>query len=54
MTYKLVKQSSLFECEPHGVFLVEENLFIPFAEENVDYQRYLLWLEEGNEPLPAD
>lgn len=27
---------------------------IPFDPANTDYQQYLLWLEEGNEPLPAD
>ena len=25
-----------------------------FDEANTDYQAYLKWLEEGNEPLPAD
>ena len=28
--------------------------FIPVANENTDYQEYLEWLEEGNEPEPAD
>ena len=23
-------------------------------EENIDYQAYLKWLAEGNQPLPAD
>ena len=27
---------------------------IPFSEDNTDYQEYLAWLAEGNEPLPAD
>ena len=27
---------------------------IPFSNENTDYQAYLKWLEEGNEPLPAN
>lgn len=27
---------------------------IPFDPANTDYQAYLKWLEEGNEPLPAD
>ena len=29
-------------------------LSIPIALDNTDYQAYLKWLEEGNEPLPAD
>lgn len=31
-----------------------DNAFIPFDPANTDYQEYLKWLEEGNEPLPAD
>ena len=31
-----------------------DNAFIPFDSANTDYQDYLKWLEEGNEPLPAD
>ena len=29
-------------------------LTIPFDPDNTDYQEYLAWLAEGNEPLPAD
>ena len=31
-----------------------DGAFIPFDLDNTDYQAYLKWLDEGNEPLPAD
>ena len=31
-----------------------DNAFIPFNESNTDYQVYLAWLDEGNEPEAAD
>ena len=31
-----------------------DNAFIPFDPANTDYQAYLKWLSEGNQPLPAD
>ena len=33
---------------------LSDNAFIPFDPDNTDYQEYLKWLDEGNEPLPAD
>ncbi len=33
---------------------LSDNAFIPFDPANTDYQAYLKWLEEGNEPLPPD
>ena len=31
-----------------------DNAFIPFDPANTDYQQYLAWVAEGNEPLPAE
>lgn len=36
------------------VLRLADNAFIPFDEGNTDYQAYLAWLAEGNQPLPAD
>ena len=33
---------------------LSDNAFIPFDPANTDYQAFLLWKSEGNEPLPAD
>ncbi len=37
-----------------SVLWVDKNMGIPFDPANTDYQEYLTWLAEGNEPLPAD
>jgi hypothetical protein len=31
-----------------------DNAFIPFDEQNVDYQEYLKWVSDGNQPEPGD
>lgn len=33
---------------------IESTKFIPFDPANTDYQAFLLWKSQGNEPLPAD
>jgi hypothetical protein len=33
---------------------LSDNAFIPFDSANTDYQQFLRWCEEGNQPLPAE
>lgn len=36
-----------------GIIRIEDELFIPFDQDNTDYQDYLKWVAEGNTPLEA-
>ena len=36
------------------IIRLADNANIPLFEGNQDYQEYLMWVAEGNEPLPAD
>ena len=33
---------------------LSDNTFVPFDPANTDYQQYLKWLEEGNQPTTVD
>jgi hypothetical protein len=56
--YKLInpfpKAVDMGFTQPHTVLRLSDNSFIPFAEDNTDYQAYLEWVAEGNTPEPAD
>jgi hypothetical protein len=51
----MYKQVKNINGSPADVVLrMPDNASIPFDPANTDYQAYLEWLAEGNEPLPAD
>ena len=47
MMYKLGKDNN-------SIFRLSDGACIPFDPQNIDYQAYLLWCEQGNTPLPAE
>lgn len=51
--YKLNKPP-IVNGESNSVIRLSDNVQIPFALDNTDYQAYLKWLAEGNTPEPAD
>ena len=50
--YQLIK--NYITKEVNSVLRIADNATIPMNPDNTDYQAFLLWKSEGNEPLPAD
>ena len=56
MNYKFANKSQLTGLDRNYIIKIEndEVTAIPKDSGNTDYQAYLEWVAEGNEPLPAD
>ena len=53
MTYTQVWDHMQGQVHDQMIVRDEDGAFIPFDPANVDYQEYLAWLDEGNEPKAA-
>lgn len=51
--YKLLN-NSISNTPLNGILRLRDFANIPEDPANTDYQEYLAWLAEGNEPEPAD
>ena len=54
MMYKLYKSGNSLEVNAASTVGEEPSKSFLFDPANTDYQEYLKWVSEGNEPLPAD
>lgn len=39
---------------PYTIIRDEDGAFIPTDPDNLDYQEFLVWLDEGNAPTPYE
>ena len=52
--YQLVKNENTGQINSIRIMDGQTVTSIPFDPDNVDYQAYLAWLNEGNVPEPAE
>ena len=53
-TYKFLAKNIDDNTTPNVILRTSDGSYIPFDENNTDYQEYLSWLAAGNTPDPAD
>jgi hypothetical protein len=52
MTYTQCWDHTRGQVSDNVIVRDEDGAFVPFDPDNVDYQDYLAWLDEGNAPSP--
>ena len=52
MTYTQVWDYARGQVSYNVIQRDEDQAFIPFDPDNIDYQAHLAWLDEGNQPAP--
>jgi hypothetical protein len=52
MKYSMIVGERVVDMK--GIIRINDVAMIPEDEGNIDYQKYLIWLEEGNHPVDFD